>query len=46
MSVLENNETRLFVNNEVAEGREDFYFQVDKVYFTIILWLLLTSSYL
>ena len=27
MSVLENNETRLFVNNEVAEGREDFYFQ-------------------
>ena len=27
MSVLENNETRLFVNNEVAEVREDFYFQ-------------------
>ena len=27
MSVLENNETRLFVNNEVAEGRGDFYFQ-------------------
>ena len=27
MSVLENNETRLFVNNEVAEGRDDFYFQ-------------------
>ena len=27
MFVLESNETRLFVNNEVAEGREDFYFQ-------------------